>query len=73
MLDFKTVEALEKLFESGTHGTGRYTIQIKVDYGSIVVEEVESTTEVDSKLQSLEEENEDLKSRLSEINSLSDY
>jgi hypothetical protein len=70
MLDIRTLEALEKLFASGTHGTGRFSIRINVDYGSIVVEEIENHSE---EVTALEERIKELENKLDEISSLASY
>lgn len=70
MLDIRTLEALEKLFASGTHGLGRFTLTINVNYGKI---EVEEGTPSGERIAELENEVEELQEKLDEISSMASY
>lgn len=67
MIDFKTLEALEKLFAERSHGVGRFTLTIKVNHGQI---EVEEGSAYDDRIAELEEEVQELQDKLDEISSI---
>lgn len=70
MIDIRLIDALEELFAKEPHSIGRYDLHITVDYGTVTIDEERPE---DPKVAELEEEIEELKATMEEINVLSNY